>query len=126
MRTAISAAIINENKELLLVNKRGTRILPWWKPDEEEGELDCLEREVDEELNWAKLENIQYYNSVIWTTPHKGDLLEAKVYIADLMTENLCASAELSEAKYTKEFDNYKLSDITQKIITLLQNDGKL
>jgi 8-oxo-dGTP diphosphatase len=126
MRTAINSAIINSNKEILLVKKRDTWILPWGKPEAGEREIDCLQREVKEELNGATLANIIYYDDVVGTTPHKGDLLQAKVYFADLITDTLQASAEISEAKFTKDFDNYNLSDISSKIINLLKKDGKL
>jgi len=126
MRKAISSAIINDNKEILLVKKHDTRILPWWKPEKWENDLECLSREVDEELNWAKLNNVQFYKSVSWKTPHSWNQLEARVYFAELITEALQASAELSDARFIKDFDNYKISNITNKILKCLKETWHL
>ncbi|MDP2091173.1 MAG: NUDIX domain-containing protein [Candidatus Gracilibacteria bacterium] len=126
MRIAINSAIINNNKEILLVKKRDTWILPGGKPDEGESDLECLNREISEELNGAKLRNTQFYNIFVGQTPYKGDQLEARVYFAELITDILSASAELSEAKFIKDFDNYKISDITLKILNGLKITGNL
>ena len=55
MRTAIGAAIINEGK-LLIVRKKQSWILPGGKPEPGESDLDCLCREVGQELSGTKLE----------------------------------------------------------------------
>jgi hypothetical protein len=39
------------------------------------------------------------------------------VYFAELVTDVLESSAELSEAKFIKKFGDYKISDITLKIL---------
>jgi len=126
MRTAINSAIINDDKEILLVKKRDTWILPWWKPEKWETDLECLSREVSEELNWAELKNIQFYGNFIWQTPYRWDQLEARVYFAELVTDVLKSSAELSEAKFIKNFADYQISDITSKILNWLKRTWNL
>lgn len=126
MRTTVNSVIINDDKEILLVKKRDTRILPWWKPEEWETDLECLNREVEEELNWAKLKNIRFYGNFIWKTPHKWDYLKAKVYFAELITDTLKATAELSEAKFIKNFNDYNISDITSKVLNWLRETWNL
>ena len=126
MRVAINSVIINEDKEILLVKKRDTWILPWWKPEEWESDLDCLDREISEELNWAKLKNIRFLGSFVWQTPHRWDMLEARVYFTELIVDVLKSSAEISDAKFIKDFDNYNVSDITNKIIVELREEWHL
>ena len=121
MRTAINSAIINDKKEILLVRKHDTWILPWGKPEIWESDVECLHREVWEELNGAKLKNLQFFDNFIWQTPHKWDLLEARVYFAELVVDVLKATAELSDAKYIKDFDNYSISEITNNILDWLK-----
>lgn len=126
MRKAVSAAIINDNKEILLVKKRDTWILPWWKPEKWETDIDCLEREISEELSWASLKNPSYYRSVTWITPHSWDLLKAKVYFAELIADEIKHSAEIVDAKFIDNFSAYKVSDITTQILDCLKKPGNL
>ncbi len=74
MRTAINAIFI-KNNELLLVKKRKIWILPGGKPEIGENDLQCLCREIDEELSGTKIKNIKFYNKFEGKTPHKGDIL---------------------------------------------------
>ncbi len=48
MKTVIDGISINKDKEILLVKKKDTWILPWGKLDIDESELECLEREIKE------------------------------------------------------------------------------
>jgi len=50
MRIAIGAAIIEDGK-ILLVRKRQSWILPGGKPEPKESDIECLCREVSEELS---------------------------------------------------------------------------
>jgi ADP-ribose pyrophosphatase YjhB (NUDIX family) len=60
LRTAINAVIIEDGK-ILLVRKRQTWILPGGKPGINESDLECLCREIREELSGTQLDNIRYY-----------------------------------------------------------------
>jgi 8-oxo-dGTP pyrophosphatase MutT (NUDIX family) len=127
MRRAINAVIIEKGK-LLLVKKKNTWILPGGKPETNESDLECLCREVAEELSETKLKNISYYKSFEGKTPHKGDILKAEVYFTDI-DGKLYSTREgdsISEMKWTNEFSKYNLFDITSKIIKSLQNEKYL
>ena len=83
MRTAINAAIIKD-KKLLLVRKKNTWILPGGKPESGENDLECLTREINEELSGTKIKDISFYREFKGKTPHKRDIINAKVYFAKL------------------------------------------
>jgi len=120
MRIAISAVIIRD-KKLLLVKKKETWILPGGKPEKNEIDLDCLKREVSEELSGTKLRNIKYYNHFEGQTPHTGDILQAKVYFADIDGQLYPQSEEIIDSQWVSDFSGYNLSDITAKIVNSLK-----
>lgn len=125
MRTAIGAAIIDDDK-ILLVRKRQSWILPGGKPNPNESDIKCLCREVSEELSGTQLDNIRYYRSFEGVTPHKGDILIAKVYFADIKEELCQPSAEIDAYGWVNDSRKYNLSDITSKIVDSLRKDGYL
>ena len=125
MRTVIGTAIIKD-KNVLLVKKNQTWILPGGKPNAEETDEFCLEREVAEELSGARIKNITYYKTCIGKSPHRGDIIQVKVYRADLQNEEEPPkpSAEISEAEWVKEWRFYHLSESTKQALTLLEQDA--
>ena len=125
MRTAIGAAIIEDN-QILLVKKKKSWILPGGKPEPKESDIECLCREVEEELSGTRLKNFQYYNDFEGRTPHTGDILRAKVYFADIKGELYNSNAEINERKWISNPGEYNVSDITSKIIDSLTRDGYL
>ncbi len=123
MRIAIGAAIINGGK-ILLVRKKQSWILPGGKLEPGESDIECLCREVDEELSGAKITNIKYYGDFEGITPNKGDMLRAKVYLADIRDKLCHPSAEIVECKWIDDASKYNLGDITSKIVDSLKRDG--
>ena len=126
MKRAINLAEITE-EGLLLVRKKDVWILPGGKPKEDETDDECLFRELKEELSVSE-ENISIYHSYerfTDKTPFSNILLEEKVYFGALKGK-LKPSAEISEAKHIKDFENYKISEITNKIISFLKKDKYL
>ncbi|OGM92713.1 hypothetical protein A2372_00760 [Candidatus Wolfebacteria bacterium RIFOXYB1_FULL_54_12] len=120
-RIAINVLAIRDN-EILLVKKNETWILPGGKPMEGESEMDCLQREIKEELPLVEVSNIRYFNDFVGITPHKGDMLRAKVYWGDVKGE-IKPNAEINSAQWVKreKMEEYALSDITQKIVNALK-----
>ncbi len=125
MRTAIGAAIIDYGR-ILLVRKRQSWILPGGKPEPKESDLECLCREVREELSGTELQNIRYYGEFEGITPHKGDILKVIVNFADIKGQLCQPAAEIAAYDWVNEFDNYNLSDITFKIVDSLIKDNYL
>ncbi len=123
MRKAVNAAIMRDHA-VLLVQKRDVWILPGGKPLEGEGEVACLIREVKEELSRAELYALTNYGTFQGTTPHAGDMLEAKVYLAGIIPEDSKPSAEITNVLWYHGQSEINLSDITQKIVDQLVHDG--
>ncbi len=128
MRTVANAAIINYNKQLLMVKKRDTWILPGGKHEPGEDDLECLCREVSEELSGTKLKDISHYANFEGKTPHKGDTLKTFVYHAKIDGPlNIVAKEDsISEVKWINDFHNYEISDITDKVIESLKTNKYL
>ena len=131
IRTAIDLIDINESKEILLTNKKGTWILPWGKTDDEkdqEWHLHTLTREIEEELNGAEIDpnSITPYKTFTWLTPFSQKQIKVICYFGKLLSENITASAEIMEAKYEKHPLTLNLSTITKEIIETLIADWYL
>ena len=58
-------------------------------------------------------------------TPHRKDVLLAKVYFADIEGK-IKSGAEIVEAKWVKDTEDYNLSNITRKVINHLKQGGYL
>lgn len=127
MRTAINAVII-QDKKLLLVKKNLTWILPGGKVENNESDLECLCREIDEELSGTKIKEISFYNQFFGKTPHKGDILRANVYFAKIDGElySVREGDSISELSWVNNFNDYNLSEITSKIVNSLKKDNFL
>ena len=125
MRKAINAVVI-QDKKLLIVKKKDKWILPGGKPEGNESDLECLAREVDEELSGTKLKNHVSYGEFIGQTPNAGDQLKAIVYLADIDGElyGVRKGDSVSESAWVNDFSQYPLSDITQKIVDSLKETG--
>jgi len=125
MRTGNYAAIIQERK-ILLVKKKESWILPGGKPEKGESNIECLVREVGEELSGTQLENIRSYGLFEGRTPHKRDILIARAYLADIKGELGKPSNEISAAEWADNPGKYNLSDITSKIVDSLRKEHHL
>ena len=124
MRRAINLAAIHDGK-LLLVKKKQVWILPGGKPEIGETDLECLTRELSEELPQLTTMNYVQYGSFVGITPHAGDMLEAIVFLGEVNGE-IKPSREISDAQWFGNFDGIFLSDITKKIIESLKRDKYL
>lgn len=123
MRKAVGAVVIR-NRQILLVRKRETWILPGGKPEGEETDIDCLAREIGEELPTVQLRNPQFYKRFTGRTPHTGDIIEVRVYLADIKGEP-SPGAEINAVGWFRGEDCPQ-SEITNKIVYSLRRDGHL
>lgn len=91
------AAAIVRDQSLLLTRKRGTTtfISPGGKPLPGEDNLDCLAREVREELDVA-LQDASYLGMFRGVAAFESTPIEIHVYLADIAGEPR-ASAEIEE-----------------------------
>ncbi len=127
MRVAIGAVVIRENS-LLIVKKRNSWILPGGKIEEGESDLECLSREVGEELSGTKICNEIFYGEFEGRTPHRGDILKSRVYFAgiDGPLRDVYERDSISEVRWVENFERYNLSKITSKIVDSLKKDRYL
>ena len=88
--------------------------------------IQALERELLEELPEAEFNIRNFYKSFIGITPHKGDKLRAEVYFGSLNNGPGEPAREICNVKFIKNFEEYLLSDITNKIVMELKKDGYL
>lgn len=125
MRKVVDAIIFDWDWWLLLTRKKDTWILPWWKIDDWETEIETLSREISEELNGAiiKEDTIVPYKVFDWLTPFSWKPISVMTYFSQLTEWIISHSAEILEAKYIKDFESVKLSTITREIIDTLITD---
>ena len=123
MRKAVNAAIIRKGR-ILLVRKLETWILPGGKPEGKETDIECLTRELGEELPTVQLRNPRFYKQFTGPTPHTEDTIEVSVYLADIKGEP-SAGAEINDVGRFRG-GNCPQSEITDKIVASLRQDGYL
>jgi len=124
-RVAIGAAIINEEQEILLVREGQTWKLPGGKPEFNETDAECLQREIEEELSGARLDNLRFFGSVSGTTPKVGDTIEVRLYLAEIATP-IIPSGEIDEVRWFRNPESSGFNDLTRRIISTLQDNKVL
>jgi len=130
MRKVVNAAIIHDNR-ILLVRKKQTWIFPGGKPEGGESDINCLERELAEEIpdkRLGKLTIHDFYDSFTGKSPHMGDEVEVFVYFASFenFVEHPETAREIAEAKWVDDFSNYKLAEMLPKLVNSLKEKGYL
>lgn len=123
MRITICAAVIR-NGRILLVRNEETWILPGGKPVGDETDLECLSREVCEELG-VEIVNPSFFTTVEGRTPHRGDIIKVKIYFAEIMGKPQ-PRAEISEVAWVRRNNSYNLSEPTRIIFQKLNSKGYL
>jgi 8-oxo-dGTP pyrophosphatase MutT (NUDIX family) len=125
----INALIIREGR-LLLVKKKDVWILPGGKLEKGESDLKCLKRELKEELS----SSIQLVSSVFLKkfrggrAPHSGYEVLVKAYLSEI-TGTPSADGRydsVNEIAWVNNFQEYDLSETTEKIIVFLQKNNIL
>jgi len=125
MRESVNAAIFY-GRRLLLVQKKDSWLLPGGKRnDPEEIDLDCLCREIREELSGTELKDIKPYREFIGKT-HIGEDFKTIMYFATIDGELGEPSAEIKKRRWVSDFTKYGLSDMNSKVINALKEDKYL
>ncbi len=122
MRKAVCAVIIKDGC-LLLVKKGNFWILPGGKPEGEETDIECLKREFKQELPDFRPTAGEHLGTFYGPTPrHPKELLRAEVYFAG-GEGKITPAAEIKQAKWEKNPEKRRLSNITQKIVLALREE---
>ncbi|NTW22184.1 NUDIX domain-containing protein [Candidatus Falkowbacteria bacterium] len=124
MRRVICVVVIDQGR-ILLVRKGEFWILPGGKPEDGEADLDCLMRELGEELSGLEMEPPVFLGEFIGTAPYKGYTFAAQVYMAD-GSGKVFPKAEINAAEWTDQPETYNLSDALIKIVAHLRQQGYL
>lgn len=86
-RPIVDAVITDKNKGILVVDKikkdwRVLTILPWWKLEDWETDIDCLIREIQEEI-WIQINSSEIWDLlwiIKWESPSSNILSEVSLY----------------------------------------------
>lgn len=126
MREVIAMIAIRKSR-ILLVRKEKVWILPGGKPQGGESDIQCLKRELGEELPQLQVSGFRFYRAFTGIAPHKGDTIKVRTYFANVSGE-VTPGAEINATAWvnTKEMPEYKLSDATQKIVDSIKTEGYL
>lgn len=125
MRKVIAGAII-DNGNILIVRSDELWTLPGGKPNTEEDEIPCLEREIQEELSGTLITDIHFYKSFTGITPRSRQEIEARVYFATLNGALQPPSAEINAVAWIKKKEVYSCTHITTQVLDALSVDGYL
>lgn len=125
MISKIGLAVIKNNK-LLVLKKKGLDkyILPGGKVEKGESDIECLEREIDEELQ-AFVTNIKFLATFTDIAAGSDEKLQIKLYLGDI--SKFQVSSEIEAYYWVAKNDLKNLSPIIKnKIIPFLKNSNFL
>ncbi|MEK6947945.1 MAG: NUDIX domain-containing protein [Nanoarchaeota archaeon] len=125
MQRAAHAAIIKDGNILILLKKE-TWILPGGKIEDGESDIECLCRELGEELPDTNFTVGVFYKSFSGITPNTRREITTNVYFVKVEGEVKDAAAEIKERKWVNNTNNYPLADLTRMITDSLKKDGYL
>ncbi len=126
----VGVAVISDRRILLLLKDRNgipAWILPGGKPkDGTESEIDCLKREVAEELPNFIMGVGDFYSEFFGVAPHSGVQILVRVYFATFDGGDITPAAEISRARFFSrdQAERVPLSDVTRKILDQLKANG--
>lgn len=127
-RIVISIVLTNNSGELLLVKKGRSWFLPGGKVEPNETDIDCLMREMSEELPHLLYSIGEYYGEFNGLSPNSQKPTKAKIYLGNYIGGEISPSREISESKWVnrEELKCISISEITTSVISKLQEEGRL
>lgn len=124
-----SLACIRDRRVLIVLSDEDDLwTLPGGTSEEDELPLDCLGREIREELSGAELIKPEFYDKFEGVSSRSRKPIVVHVYISELFPGDILPSAEIVQILWATydEADKVKLSDISREIINRLLSDGYL
>lgn len=123
-RSVIGGLDIRDGK-VLLARKKQVWILPGGKEDPEETDIDCLMREISEEIPGSKVAIGNLFDVFSGVTPHTRREVEVWVYLCQIDGQLVPAReiSQISRVTYV-EAVALNLSEITREIIETAKNRG--
>lgn len=120
MKYVVAAAIIRP-EGLVLVDNKEVYTLPGGTKNENETDLECLIREIKEELDGTKLQNIQHFQRFEGVSPG-GSIINLEVYLADVDGElrQPKNDEDVTHMIVTYDFNKLPLSELTRKVVDVL------
>lgn len=118
-------AIILKDRKILVAKKRDTFIMPGGRIEPGETDLDCLRRELEEELQ-VQLQSAHYFRTFEDAAAlDPGMKVIMKIYLATIAGEPK-PSQEITEVAYVDSHFTWKMGSIVQKQIIPLLVDRNL
>ncbi len=80
----IVAAVIIQDKKVLMVDNHGNLSFPGGTKEENESDFECLAREFEEEFSGTRLTNFKYYRNFEGISPRSLSPINVRVYFAEI------------------------------------------
>jgi 8-oxo-dGTP pyrophosphatase MutT (NUDIX family) len=113
-------------KWLLLVKKDENWFLPGGKVEDEETNLECLKREMSEELPYARYSLAGFFNEYPGVTPTSKSEVNVRVYFGDWESGSILHANEIEDSQWgtADQSTLMNISQISRDIISDLCAEG--
>ncbi len=129
-KVACVVLILDEapEKKILLVQKSGSWFLPGGKVENDEADLECLKREMTEELPHALCLIDNFFAEYMGTTPNSKSPANVKVWLGTWLRGSTTPANEIEDSRWVTaaEAASLNVSQISRDIFYDLQKEGKL
>lgn len=117
---------LNGNGEILLVQKQNVWILPGGIQTAEESDLECLTRNLSEQLPCVRADKPVFFGAFFGQSAFGGYNLDAVTYHAKILGEILPGENFSARWFNNEELEEVKLSEITHKVVDSLREQKRL